>query len=618
MPAGQVLLLKPRTALDEEAPEEVLQQRAGQRHWVLACGPQAAQVARSQAGSGELWEAELHVVDLSQAEKEGASAAQRFEAQAQQVLSILKEIVGSKVPGSVLVQLVVDEQPGGQVALAAMLKSVSQENPKVQTQVLQVHGQQLRVLAQGLQEVNAQQDVARQADLSQDAGVYLITGGLGGLGLIVAREIAQASADVVLVLTGRSALSSAGDGQGQGQGEDARVQELRSLGAKVEYWAVDVSQGDQLKGLVQGVVHRHGKLDGVIHSAGVVRDSYVLKKTAQELSEVFEAKVAGVQALDEATAQQDLAYFVTFSSVVGVLGNAGQADYAAANAYMDEYVRARAEQVRQGQRRGVSLTVNWPLWSQGGMQVDERVRQEMWRATGSVPLGTQQGVQALRQALGEGLAQVVVLSGDVARLRRMIQGGGQSTAVQVESARTVQAGPVPGAGDQVVGNDVLQDKAQRYLKVLLSKSLSLAAERIDVQAPLEQYGIDSVMAMSLTTALEASFGVLSKTLFFEYQSIEALTQYFLQSHRDKLVGLLGVGGGHREGRAGLQRPFHGQCDPQAQGQAERFRGAGHCHHWHERALPAGAHAARVLAQPDARGELHQRDTRAEVGCAALV
>src|SRR5690606_17792925 len=107
---------------------------------------------------------------------------------------------------------------------------------------------------------------------------------------------------------------------------------------------------------------RYGRLDGVIHAAGALRDSFLLSKTEEELLEVFAGKVAGVVNLDEATAQDKLDFFAMFGSIAGVAGNVGQADYATANAFLDEYARRRAAWVEKGKRYGRSVTIDWPLW----------------------------------------------------------------------------------------------------------------------------------------------------------------------------------------------------------------------------------------------------------------
>src|SRR5205823_6456033 len=150
----------------------------------------------------------------------------------------------------------------------------------------------------------------------REKGVVLITGGAGGLGLMFAEFLAREHKANV-VLTGRSALSAA---------REARLDELRKGGAEVLYLPADVSSAEDLRNLVGEIKSRFGQINGVIHAAGVLRDSLIRNKTPEEMSAVFAPKVYGTLHLDELTKDEDLDFFVTFSSLAAVKGNGGQCD----------------------------------------------------------------------------------------------------------------------------------------------------------------------------------------------------------------------------------------------------------------------------------------------------
>ncbi|RZL00032.1 MAG: SDR family NAD(P)-dependent oxidoreductase, partial [Rubrivivax sp.] len=465
-----------------------------------------------------------------------------------ELLGMLQALLATKPAHPVLVQLVVPAQGSDALSsgLGGLLKSAAQENPNLVWQVLGVDGglsppslaEQVKVASrcagqtselrcvQGRWERLVLEEVAprspRHASVWRDGGVYLITGGAGALGLVFARSIAEQAKGVTLVLTGRRALD---------ERQLAQLEDLRRLGAQVDHQTVDVSQQAQVRDLVDRIGAKHGALHGVLHSAGVIRDSFVIKKTPQELREVFAAKVDALVWLDDATRSQPLDCFVVFSSTSGVFGNVGQADYAAANAFMDGYVRGRNDRVRQGQAHGRSLAVSWPLWAEGGMQIDELSRQRMWRQTGSVPLSTGAGLQALRQALDLDEAHVVVVQGNARQLRTTLL----SAHVAVKALQ-----PSSDARGVDIAVGAVPDKLLRHLKGLLAKVLKLPVERVDAKAPLEQYGMDSMLALEMVGALEQTFGSLPKTLFFEYQSIDALATYFLETHQEQLAQLLGL------------------------------------------------------------------------------
>lgn len=185
-----------------------------------------------------------------------------------------------------------------------------------------------------------------------------------GLGFIFAKEIARKVKEPTLVLTGRSALS---------ENQRMQLQSLESLGAKAEYKQADVTNAQTAADLVKTIETEYGGLHGIIHSAGVMKDQYIAKKTTEEFYSVLAPKTDGFVNLDEATEHLALDFFIVFSSISGVTGNAGQADYAAANAFMDSYAAYRNALVTAMYRHGHTLSVNWPLWKNGGMQVNEEM-----------------------------------------------------------------------------------------------------------------------------------------------------------------------------------------------------------------------------------------------------
>lgn len=445
-----------------------------------------------------------------------------------------------QVRGQTLIQIVAPAFGKQQLlaGLAGLLKTAHLENPKLFGQLISVDA---GVDAAALTEIlkanagSSEQQVRYQdgerwvagwkevtdAAVKQpwkDNGVYLITGGAGGLGLIFAKEIAQRTQGATLVLTGRSALSA---------DKLHKLQELQALGAQVEYLQVDVADKDAVAGLIGQIQYDHSTLNGIIHSAGVTRDSFILKKTQQELREVLAGKVAGVVNLDEASKDMALDCFICFSSVAAQ-GHVGQADYAMANAFMDAYAAYRNSLVAIEQRHGQTLSVNWPLWREGGMGVDAASESRMLESTGMVAMASSAGIQALYRSLAADQDQVRVMEGRLAQLRATFLAA-PAVAATVVATSVAQ-----------VASSGMADKAVGYFKQLLSSVLRLPAHKIDADAPMEQYGIDSILVMQLTAELEKVFGSLSKTLFFEYQTIRLLTEYFVESYGAQLTALLGA------------------------------------------------------------------------------
>ena len=351
-------------------------------------------------------------------------------------------------------------------------------------------------------------------------GVYLITGGAGGLGLIFAEYLAQ-KFQARLALTGRSALNPE---------KQARLKELEAGGAEVAYFQADISKRDEVTELIAKARSRFQELNGIIHSAGVLRDAFLLKKTPEEMEEVLGPKVYGAMYLDEATQQELLDFFVVFSSVTAVLGNLGQSDYAYANGFLDSFARWREGLRTEGNRSGITISINWPLWREGGMAVDEPTKTRLRESMGMVPLETGRGLAAFIAVLGSGLPQALVIEGEREKFTRYLLDDHQEAVGEENYAK-----PMPGATESGERKTELREKMEAYLKEVLAKETKVPVERISFREPLEKYGLDSVMAMSLTRELENVFGDLSKTLFYEYQSLADLAGYFLDQHRAKVA-----------------------------------------------------------------------------------
>ncbi|MCP3924334.1 MAG: SDR family NAD(P)-dependent oxidoreductase, partial [Desulfobacterales bacterium] len=469
----------------------------------------------------------------------------RFQEYGIQVFSFIKEILQKNPKKSQFLQLVVTGDDDGLFfsGLSGLLKTAALENPKFKGQLIIISsGETKKGLVEKLKaNCGATQDIEiqyinnnrqilslKEISISKEYvvspwannGVYLITGGLGGLGFIFAHEITKKIQTGTLILTGRSSIS---------ENMQAKLKILRESGNRIEYRQVDVSEKDEVKDLIQNIDDKYGLLNGIIHSAGVTFDNFIFKKSIKEFKQVLAPKVSGTINLDEATKDQNLDFFVLFSSGASVLGNIGQADYAIANAFMDRFAYSRNEKVLLNKRSGQTLAFNWLLWKEGGMKVDISAEKMMTRNTGMIPMKSNSGIQAFYEGLISKHGQLMVMEGELKQMRSLYI---KKSYIQDQRNNTVKP--------QTVNQSPLKEKVVELLKRLLASSLKLPINRVNSTAPLEKYGIDSILAMELTNQLEKTFGSLSKTLFFEYQTIDELTQYFMESYEDKLHELLHV------------------------------------------------------------------------------
>ncbi|RKZ54148.1 MAG: non-ribosomal peptide synthetase, partial [Candidatus Parabeggiatoa sp. nov. 2] len=366
-----------------------------------------------------------------------------------------------------------------------------------------------------LQEIDKPRD-AEMTSVLKENGVYLITGGAGGLGLIFADYLAK-QFKAKLVLTGRSELSAE---------KSSEIQRLNVLGAEVIYLQADISICYEVEALIAQTKSRFGRINGIIHSAGVIRDALVLKKTPEEIAAVLAPKVYGTVWLDEATSHEPLDFFVLFSSVAAVMGNAGQCDYAYANSFMDNFALLR-EGLRAEQKRvGKTLSINWPLWQSGGMQVDEQTEKMLIKSMGMQALSTETGLEAFSQGLAwEEQSQFLVIEGYRQKVNKVL---GLPAAVSKPTATTPTT--------KEVGQSQLLAKLQPDLLSIASAILKVSAKDIDLSNDISEYGFDSISFTEFANKINDKYQLsLTPTIFFEYPSVAALSRFLCDEYQERLL-----------------------------------------------------------------------------------
>lgn len=484
-------------------------------------------------------------------QSQGEDLALGYQSLCEQVFTHLKEILENKPKGKVFVQIVIpgpgtdDAEGTGRLlqGLSALLKTAHLENPKIIGQLIEIDPhdtndeliKRVQENSQSPEDVQVRYRYGRREVMSweelpfseqkvahipwKEGGVYLITGGAGGLGLIFAREIARHVKAPILILAGRSRLSQ--------KKQDQLQQEAKLLGARIEYRQTDVSQQKEVDDLIQSILRDFAKLDGIFHAAGLIRDSFIIKKTTEQFQQVLAPKVCGTVYLDRATKEINLDFFILFSSGAAALGNAGQADYAAANAFMDAYADYRHALFVSNKRFGRSLSINWPLWQEGGMHVDEQTLNALEQNTGIRALQTGSGVDALLRALSLKPNQVMVLEGNLTKIRQGL------FAASTEPRRDESS-------SFAIDEKRLLAKTLHQCKSLFGGIIKLSADRIEAEEPLEHYGIDSVIISQMNHRLEAIFGEVSKTLLYEYQTLGELASYLTTEYRKECMTWTGL------------------------------------------------------------------------------
>ncbi|MFD7339105.1 type I polyketide synthase, partial [Streptomyces violascens] len=366
-----------------------------------------------------------------------------------------------------------------------------------------------------------QADGTGAAGLDPD-GTVLITGGTGGLGGLFARHLATAHAVRRMVLVSRRGAGS----------PDARtlVAELTALGVDVTVAAADAADREALAAVLAAVPEAH-PLTTVVHTAGVLDDATVESLDAERIDAVLRPKVDAAWNLHELTRGLPLTAFVLFSSISGITGSAGQANYAAANTYLDALAAHRAAD-------GLPATsLAWGLWDGTygmGAALDEAALAR-WARSGTVPLTPGQGLALFDAALADGGPLLVPTALDLARRRA---GTDQPPALlrglMRPRARRAAAGtPTTAAGSSWAQSIAqLSEGARQSAAVELVRSVVAAVlghadpAAVDPDRAFKALGLDSLAGVELRNQLTARSGLrLPTTAVFDHPSTAALATY---------------------------------------------------------------------------------------------
>jgi acyl transferase domain-containing protein/NADPH:quinone reductase-like Zn-dependent oxidoreductase/acyl carrier protein len=344
---------------------------------------------------------------------------------------------------------------------------------------------------------------------------YLITGGLGGLGLAVAGWMVEHGARQ-LALVGRRAP--------QGAAVDA-IAKLEQAGARVLVASADVSHPAEVEGLFATIARELPPLRGVIHAAGVLDDGVLLNQTAERFAAVMAPKVAGSWNLHQATRDLPLEFFVMFSGAGTLLGSPGQGNYAAANAFLDALAQARFAEALPAQ------SIAWGPWSEVGLAASA-TRGGRLALHGVASLSPSDGVEALGRVMQDGVAQIAVLPLDVRQCFQSYPMLADAPLFAV-LARGASDHPAPAAADAPFRRTLSslppserRGAVEHYLRDHAARVLGLPPARIAVREPLGNLGFDSLMTLELRNRIEASLGLkLSATVVWNYPTVTALAEY---------------------------------------------------------------------------------------------
>jgi myxalamid-type polyketide synthase MxaB len=351
-------------------------------------------------------------------------------------------------------------------------------------------------------------------------GSYLVTGGLGGLGLEVAQQLVEQGARH-LVLAGRSRASAAG--------QDT-IERLRSTGVAVQVVQADIANSGDVARLIE-LCQAEAPLRGIVHAAGVLDDGVLDKQTDERFARVLAPKVRGAWQLHDQTQELPLDFFVCFSSMASIMGSAGQCNYAAANAFLDALAAHRRARGLPG------LSINWGPWAEVGMAAGLALAGQGLDKL-EVADGLHLFADLLWQSRGAGPAQVGVMRVNWPQFARGLPAGETPPFLSALIGRAVPAKKRSAASDQFLRRYHATPAEERMtllesaIHEELVHVLKLEASR-DIP-PTQQWadlGLDSLMMVELKNRVE---GMLRITLPIERMARDISTRALAGFLLDKL------------------------------------------------------------------------------------
>lgn len=359
----------------------------------------------------------------------------------------------------------------------------------------------------------------------RSSGTYLITGGTGALGLTCARWLVERGARHIVLVARREPTERI----------ERALAEMRAAGAVVIVAQADVAREEAL-GSVAATLADLPPLRGVVHAAGVLDDCIVLDLDVRRLEAVMAPKLRGAWNLHALTRGAPLDFFVLFSSLASVLGSPGQANYAAANAFLD----ALAHERRAHGLAGVSI--NWGPWAEVGLAAQPS-RGGRLALRGIESIAPHDGIEMLSRVLRGDLAQVSVAPIDWKRWRQLYPVASElplltyvvnEEAVGLpKTARPSEAVSVDRDAILAAAPDARAALLETYLREQVAWVCGFSSPELDVEQPLTSFGLESLMAVELRNQVEAELDVsLSMIELLEGPSIRQLAIRLLEQLPD--------------------------------------------------------------------------------------
>lgn len=357
-----------------------------------------------------------------------------------------------------------------------------------------------------VQEVSLKQN---QHNKLRENGIYLITGGMGGLGFIFAENLLRNyNANVILV--GRKTAEECED----------KLKRLRALNkGNIIYEQADICKYRSVEALVERNIRRFGIINGVIHAAGIEERASVANETLEEFYNILEPKIQGTQVLDSVFENKDIDFICYFSSTAAILGDFGGCAYSIGNRYLMANVSVTETQNKKFRQ----LVINWPLWYSEGMGASDHERSELYlMSSGQRYLQPDEGFKIFELLLSQEESQYMVFVGDEKKIKGFLNLNNNDDEKVWNKNGDVT--------DLDVSNKLLFD-----IRNIIANYMKDDENNIDFKANLAAYGFDSISFTNLATMFTDYFGwKVTPDTFYNFPTIIRLRDYLLDKHQEQV------------------------------------------------------------------------------------
>ncbi|MDR0268843.1 SDR family NAD(P)-dependent oxidoreductase [Paenibacillus sp.] len=351
----------------------------------------------------------------------------------------------------------------------------------------------------------------------EEDGAYIITGGTGGIGIAMAQSLLDLGIHIALI-------SRNGETGSNTEALSLLKKQAESSGGSLQVYIADITDKTQITNALHEIRERFNRIHGVIHLAGAADDAYIMNKEDEEANKVLKPKMIGTWLVDQLTRQDDLQFFILSSSISSMLGEAGQADYTAANVFQDSYCDYRNSQGLN------TICFNWPAWKDIGIASRFNIQDGVFYS-----LTATQAMQAFHRVIGSPYKRVIV-----GRMNMQIISANYDSIPLRLSDTLMKAMQPVAKKDHLKSNHkkaLVTNERQRTMTTLERvKQIWMdlfESENIDINMSFSDMGGDSIMATYLLKEIDKEFpGQVDIASVFNYPTISKLSD-FIESKQVK-------------------------------------------------------------------------------------